>query len=154
MVIVMNSRKNKVIMNAIWIMLILNCFVGMLSLIPSFSEREDSKDMDMNAKPLELNGANGMGSIIRGNDEIIDSGHTDFNVGGFPESVYLGDVDGDNDLDVVTANWDDDSVSVLLNNGDGEYRAKTDYTVGNRPRSMHLGDVDGLNGHDVVGNTP
>jgi hypothetical protein len=62
-----------------------------------------------------------------------------------PISVTLGDVDGDGDLDFLTAN-NDNTVSVRLNNGRGSFSAPTtnpDPQVGEYPYSVVLGDVDG-----------
>ena len=50
---------------------------------------------------------------------------TDYATGSRPRAVALGDVNGDGNLDIVTANQDGNSVSVLLNNGDGTKRTGT-----------------------------
>jgi hypothetical protein len=67
-------------------------------------------------------------------------------VGSRPRSVVLGDVDGDGDLDIVTANGSGNTVSVRLNNGSGNFTAPAlnpDPAVGTSPFSVALGDVDG-----------
>ena len=71
-------------------------------------------------------------------------------VGDSPESVVLGDVDGDGVLDIVTANADSDDVSVLLGLGDGSFHEQARSGVGNRPESVVLGDVDGDGSLDIV----
>jgi len=71
-------------------------------------------------------------------------------VGDFPFSVALGDVDGDDVLDVVTANADSDDVSILLGFGDGRFEAAVSVPVGDGPASVALGDVDGDDVLDVV----
>ena len=53
---------------------------------------------------------------------------------GAPDSVAIGDLNGDGKPDLVTANADRDTVSVLLNRGDGSFRAKLDYPTGRRLR--------------------
>ena len=75
-----------------------------------------------------------------------------FAVGSSPESVALGDVDGDGLLDVVTANQNSDDLSVLLGDGGGGFTAATGspFAVGNGPRSISLGDVDGDGALDGV----
>lgn len=54
----------------------------------------------------------------------------------------VGDFDGDGDLDIVTTNADN-SVSVLLNNGDGVFQAPVFYVTGDLPDALSVLDVDG-----------
>jgi hypothetical protein len=63
-------------------------------------------------------------------------------VGGGPQSVFTGDLNGDGDLDLATANYDDDNVSVLLNNGDGTFAPHSVYPVGGDPNSVFATDFD------------
>ena len=44
-----------------------------------------------------------------------------FTVGNFPESVKIGDFNNDGLLDLVVANGNDNTVSILLGNGDGTF---------------------------------
>ncbi|GAB4021308.1 beta strand repeat-containing protein [Spirosoma koreense] len=74
-------------------------------------------------------------------------------VDGAPVSVVFGDVDGDSDLDLVTANELGTSVSVRLNNGSGSFTppaANPNPGVGYVPRSVALGDVDGDGDLDIL----
>jgi hypothetical protein len=59
-----------------------------------------------------------------------------FDVADWPESITLGDLDDDGDLDLVAANSGTDDLSVLLNNGDGTYAHETRYAVGTLPKSL------------------
>jgi len=74
---------------------------------------------------------------------------TDANGNGIgPNAVAVGDFNGDGNLDIVTANIGDDTVSVLLGNGDGAFQPAVTYAVGNSPFSVAVGD---FNGHpDIV----
>ena len=45
----------------------------------------------------------------------------EYAVGRRPTSVASGDLDGDGDLDLVTTNFHEGTISVLLNNGDGTF---------------------------------
>ncbi|RXK84658.1 hypothetical protein EST62_09085 [Chlorobaculum sp. 24CR] len=53
-----------------------------------------------------------------------------------PYSVTSADVDGDGDADMLVANGSSDTVSVLLNNGNGTFAEKVDYATGDRPFSV------------------
>jgi hypothetical protein len=66
-----------------------------------------------------------------------------------PQSVAIGDLNGDGKQDIVTANYNGDSVSVLLGRGGG-FRTKSDYRTGEFPASIALGDFNGDGRPDVV----
>ena len=83
------------------------------------------------------------------------SSYTSFPVGAADWSVAIGDVNGDGKPDIVTANFDANSVSVLLNtttNGAStpSFSSKTDFTVGSSPSSVSIGDVNGDGKPDIV----
>ncbi|WP_189091436.1 FG-GAP-like repeat-containing protein [Deinococcus ruber] len=67
-------------------------------------------------------------------------------VGSTPESVVVGDLNGDGRLDSVAGNIRDNTVSVLLGNGDGTFQPKRDVAVGLRPQGVTLEDVN-ADGH-------
>jgi VCBS repeat protein/PASTA domain-containing protein/FG-GAP repeat protein len=60
-----------------------------------------------------------------------------------PESVVIGDLNGDRKPDLATANKVAGTVSVLLNRGDGSFRPRHDYRAAGRPRSIAIGDLNG-----------
>ena len=45
-------------------------------------------------------------------------------------------------LDLVVANSGDNTVSVLLGNGNGTFQTQMNYTVGNSPQSVTSGDFN------------
>jgi hypothetical protein len=63
--------------------------------------------------------------------------------GNGPESVAIGDLNGDELPDLVTADYGGNSVSVLANNGGGTFGAKLDYRTGRRPLQVAIGDLNG-----------
>jgi FG-GAP-like repeat/FG-GAP repeat/PASTA domain len=68
-------------------------------------------------------------------------------------SVAIGDLNGDGKLDLATANANyggAGTVSVLLNRGEGSFRAKVDYRTGRTPASVAIGDLNGDGKPDLV----
>jgi hypothetical protein len=73
-----------------------------------------------------------------------------FDTGALPRSVVLGDFNGDGFQDIAIANGGDATVSVLLNNGDGSFRAAPSLITGNGPVSVAVGDFNGDGILDLV----
>jgi hypothetical protein len=68
--------------------------------------------------------------------------HAVFPVGARPHAVLLADVNQDGTLDAVTANEDDDTVSVLLGLGDGSFEEQRVFFAGDGPVSLAVADFD------------
>ena len=64
-----------------------------------------------------------------------------YGTGPAPESVAIGDLNGDGKADLATAN--NGSVSVLLNEGDGRFEPKRSYVTGEGSGSIVVGDLNG-----------
>ena len=54
-----------------------------------------------------------------------------------------GDFNGDGRTDLAVANLNDNTVSVLLGNGDGTFQPQVTYAVGDRPDAIVAGDFNG-----------
>ena len=67
-----------------------------------------------------------------------------------PAEARILDVNGDGKPDLVVENYNSDTLSVMLGNGDGTLQTKVDYATGDGPWSMAVGDVNGDGKADVV----
>jgi hypothetical protein len=72
-----------------------------------------------------------------------------FSVGQYPLAGATADLNGDGALDLVTADANVDTVSLLLGNGNGEFSRARTYPVGKMPDAIAVGDLDG-DGHPDV----
>lgn len=88
--------------------------------------------------------------VFRNNGAGTFTHLADYPVGEQPKGVTFGDVDKDGDNDIITANQNDDTISVLINSGFGSYGTSTDYPVGEEPLSVATGDVDGDDDNDII----
>ncbi|MEM9271997.1 MAG: FG-GAP-like repeat-containing protein [Cyanobacteria bacterium P01_F01_bin.143] len=67
-----------------------------------------------------------------------------FAAGNRPNSLAIGDLDGDGSVDdLAVANNSSVNVSVLLGDGSGGFSAQTTFAVGDTPFSVAIGDLDG-----------
>ena len=82
-------------------------------------------------------------SILLGNGDGTFRTHVDYSTGVAPESVSIGDFNGDGKLDVATADNGSNTVSILFGNGDGTFQANQDFVVGLYPTSIVAHDFNG-----------
>jgi hypothetical protein len=68
--------------------------------------------------------------------------HT-YPVGKNPTSVVTGDINGDGLADLITTNIGNDTLSILLGNGDGSFRDPVTLKVPEQPRAVILHDLNG-----------
>jgi gliding motility-associated-like protein len=69
---------------------------------------------------------------------------------GSTKKVAIGDIDGDGDLDMVTANETDNLVTTKLNDGNAAFVAGANYAVGTKPQNVTLADMDGDGDLDIL----
>jgi len=78
-------------------------------------------------------------------------------VGANPTTVTAADFNRDGNLDIITTNVEDDSLSFLQGNGDGTFRDEVKIRVGSQPRTLAVGDFNGDGKLDIalnlIGNT-
>ncbi|MEG5244548.1 VCBS repeat-containing protein, partial [Microcoleus sp. A6-D4] len=75
---------------------------------------------------------------------------TNFAVGTNPQSVTVGDFNGDGKTDIAAANRNSNNVSVLLGTGTGSFGAATNFAVGTNPYSVTVGDFNGDGKTDIA----
>ena len=64
--------------------------------------------------------------------------------------MAVADLNGDGRPDLVTANSDGNTVSVLLGNGDGTFSVQQTFAVGRSPRAVAVADLNGDGIPDLV----
>ena len=104
-----------------------------------------------NAVTILQNNSSGPGSL---SSTSFASG-VDFTTGNQPVALGMGDLDGDGKVDMVTADYNSNSVTVLRNTSSGSISvsslvSKTDFTTGNTPYGLAVGDLDGDSKPDIV----
>ena len=91
-------------------------------------------------------------SVLLNNGDGSFQAKRDYATGVSPESVAIGDLNGDRKADLVTANEGPPAgtVSVLTNDGNGNFAARRDYPSGGVPRTVAIGEVNRDGKPDVV----
>ena len=92
----------------------------------------------------------GLVSILLGNGDGTFQAHRDYAVGNEPGSLAAGDFNNDGNLDLVVANYSDNTVSILLGNGNGTFQAARNLATGQNPAAVAVGDLNGDGKLDVV----
>jgi hypothetical protein len=73
-----------------------------------------------------------------------------YSVGKQPREVATGDFNQDGNPDLVTANFADNTVSVLLGKVDGTFQAQVKYATGTEPHSVVVGDFNADGKIDLI----
>ena len=74
----------------------------------------------------------------------------DYLVGSGPWALAVADVNKDGRNDIVVANANSNTVSVLINNGNGTFAAGATYITGLNPRAVAVGDLNNDGYPDIV----
>ena len=102
---------------------------------------------------LAVTNGNGV-SVLMNNGDGTFAPKVDYRAGSQPAGLTSADLDGDGDNDLAVANsyrfGGGNSVSVLMNSGDGTFAPKVDYDAGVRPASVFSADVDADGDQDLV----
>ncbi len=89
-------------------------------------------------------------SVLLGNGDGTFGTQVTYGTGNEPNSVAVGDFNGDGFLDLAIANIGSNTVSVLLGKGDGTFQAQITYPTGNQPFSVTAGDFRGTGVLDLA----
>jgi hypothetical protein len=113
-------------------------------LVMTTGGEDDSSDALPDLDFAVTNDFGGIASVRFNDGAAAFSGTGSISVSDSPNSIELGDVDGDGDLDMVTTG------SVRLNDGLGNFSSTGSITLGNNANSVALGDLDGDRDLDLV----
>jgi hypothetical protein len=111
----------------------------------------------------DYGGSNGSGSalsVLLCNGDGSFQAPIQYDVGKMPDTVAIGDWNGDGVPDLAVGNdMPTDTLHTLLGNGDGTFQAAESYDAGTQPRAVATGDFNGDGAVDLavadrsVGNT-
>ena len=85
-----------------------------------------------------------------GNGSFYTNNKNEYTVGLSPVSLKLGDLDQDNNQDIVVANVESKNVSVLFGLGDGTFKKAIFYGTGEKPSHIELSDIDQDSDLDII----
>ena len=87
--------------------------------------------------------SNGTVSILLGNGDGTFAPEVDYEVDAQPESIAVGDFNGDGILDLAVTNFNNDDLTILFGNGDGTFTRTAMCAVSISPRLVVAGDFNG-----------
>ncbi len=118
--------------------------LGILPFSVALGDLDGDDDLDMAIAVREDDEAtpNGVQIMFNNGNGIFVFGANIF-AGDFPAFVVIGDLDGDDDLDLAVTSYTEEIVSVFLNNGGGSFANGVTYPAGIGPVGLAVGDLDG-----------
>jgi hypothetical protein len=75
---------------------------------------------------------------------------TTYSTGSEPQSVAVVDVNNDSKPDIIVPNQGSNTVSVLLNTGNGTFSTQTTFSTGTHPKGVAAVDVNSDNKPDII----
>lgn len=89
-------------------------------------------------------------STSAGPGSFTFAARVDYPTGTGPRAAAIRDLDNDGSADIVSANYDANTVSVLRNLGNGTFATAENFATGVRPRGVALGDIDADGRAEIV----
>ncbi len=89
-------------------------------------------------------------SATAANAQTYVFGRANFPVGKEPNSLVLGDFNGDGINDIAIVNSADNTVSILLGKSDGTFSSQVIYATGTAPVAIATGDFNGDGNLDLA----
>jgi len=106
--------------------------------------------LDTSNSNLPLGLPTALGSATFGEQTVTAVG-SPITVGRNPQDIAAGDFNGDGNIDLAVLNSTDDTISILLGNGDGTFTvSRTTRSTGNGPVALVVGDFDGDGNLDLA----
>jgi hypothetical protein len=110
---------------------------------------DEALDVAVAVRDVEVSGAGGVAILENDGEGAFTSERLLYPLAADPASVAIGDLDGDGQADLATANSYAGTVSVLLNSGSG-FQARADYATGDWAPSVTIGDLNADGRPDLV----
>ena len=119
-----------------------NFEVGSAPISVAVGDLNDDGQLDLAVTDIYSDNVSDNVSVLLGSGDGSFGEATNFAVGDIPQSVAVGDLNGDGHLDLTVANQYSDNVSVLLGSGNGNFANATNFQVGDGPFSVAVGDLN------------
>jgi hypothetical protein len=89
-------------------------------------------------------------SILIGNGDGTFQNHKEYSIGANAVIVATADLSGDGKLDLISANYNDNTVSTLVGNGDGTFKGESVFPTSSGPSGVAIGDFNGNGKLDIA----
>lgn len=113
-----------------------------------------SSDLNGDAKPdmIVVNYLGNSLTVLLGNGDgtFSEASGSPIAVGSLPRSVSTGNLNGDAHVDLIVPNVGDNTLTVLLGNGDGTFASGMSHSVNGQPANAAIADFDGDGFNDIA----
>jgi hypothetical protein len=89
-------------------------------------------------------------AVTPGNAQSYLYQRANYPTGNNPAGIAVADLNGDHRPDLAVANFNDNTVSILLANSDGTFAPKMDFATGASPAALLIADFNGDGNLDIA----